>query len=1019
MSQTTLGDPLEYPVVRIEERIVAWQNMAMKFWQFVYLICGYIGSISLASSAQWKQTGAGLHHHPDIRIAPWAVEPMVVDPVALCFRENGDAYVVEMRDYPYGFGPDRRGGGTIRILRDLDGDDQADFSALFAGELSFPTSITPWKEGVLVGAPPEILYLADTDGDDRADVRQVLVRGFDLGVTDSNMNSLQFAYDNTIHGANGGAGGQLSVDGPHQGRLDLNDADFAWDPILNTINRTCQTGGGFGLVFNRSGDSFTTYNIDYLQQQIIPLRYLKDASGLKQSQLTRNISIHGAMARIYPVSRQETRVNHPEQAGHFSSAGGMGILDVEYFGPRSASSIFVCDVVGNLVHRDKLWRDGPVWKAGRANEELDREFIASEDLAFRPVGMTFGPDGAMYLLDMQRAVIEHPDYIPAKVLKNMDYREGEDRGRIYRITPSNPSKLPPRVNFSLVPQSGWATVLESPNPWARSTAQRLIVSQQAEGLKPRLLATATSSARTDSRISALWSLAGLGQINPEQLTEFLQSPTPDIRLHALKIVEKHFLDQMPLGEALLEDKEAYVRFQAALSFSRAEESVNLDAGMLSRMWIKDGRHPDHQMALRILIADQADDVMMSLLESVTGDAAMENDILIFSAPLIDQASRLTSGPELIRLLLGAVGRMKNSQSAVDPLEALVNGLKHNPHIHELGPLISRDLDVWFQNAREPHWSSILELAALSPSNASSPGLEKFRKRIRDVATDLMEDEDRRARAIQALGSIPGRETASLVGEILITASSEIIQNASLKSLEKLKDDRTGTWIVKAWTSLAPSLRTGSIQLLLSRNAYRIALLDGLEHGTIAVSELNLDLEQRRTLLRWSPLSIQNRASKYFSDEEYSNRKVIVDDWLARLPENGSAQNGQKIFLERCATCHVVGALGQSIGPELTGVYHRSDEDLISHILDPNMAINPNYVTCVAETKDGDLLTGLLMSQSASRIEMKTLSGEILLLPEESLASFRIEKRSLMPEGLEAGLSPGDLKSLVLFLQTSR
>ena len=222
---------------------------------------------------------------------------------------------------------------------------------------------------------------------------------------------------------------------PNLEKIKLGSFDFSFDPDSGHWERTAHTGGGFGLVFDQAGHSFTTYNINYLQQRIIRSPYLDNNQFLRKFEATVNISKHGESARIFPISEAQTRVNHPEQAGHFSAAGGMGIIETGPFSIALGKSIFVCDVVGNLIHRDLLTEDGPIFKGSRAPEEQTKEFIASKDASFRPIGLEFGPDGAVYLIDMQREVIEHPDYIPNKVLQGMNVRGGENRGRIYRITP--------------------------------------------------------------------------------------------------------------------------------------------------------------------------------------------------------------------------------------------------------------------------------------------------------------------------------------------------------------------------------------------------------------------------------------------------------------------------------------------------------------------------------------------------------------------------------------------------------
>ncbi|MEE2947561.1 MAG: PVC-type heme-binding CxxCH protein, partial [Verrucomicrobiota bacterium] len=260
-----------------------------------------------------------LHNELDISLI--ANEPDVVDPVALAFDHDCQLYVVEMRDYPNGV-PKKNKGGAVKLLSDTNRDGKYDRITLFAKNLSYPTSVSAWRGGLLVAAPPDIVYLKDTNGDGISDNRETLISGFKLGVTDSNFNSLRWSLDNWIHGANGGNGGKIRFTGNNEPATSLRNLDFRFRPNIRQLETTSQTGGGFGLVFNEWGHSFTTYNIDYLQQRIIPQKYIDQAQNLRSFEATKNISMHGKMARIFPIAEAETRVNHPEQAGYFSSAGG-------------------------------------------------------------------------------------------------------------------------------------------------------------------------------------------------------------------------------------------------------------------------------------------------------------------------------------------------------------------------------------------------------------------------------------------------------------------------------------------------------------------------------------------------------------------------------------------------------------------------------------------------------------------------------------------------------------------------
>ncbi|MFM8358910.1 MAG: PVC-type heme-binding CxxCH protein, partial [Verrucomicrobiota bacterium] len=459
-----------------------------------------------------------------------------------------------------------------------DGDGRADKSTLFAGGLSYATSVTPWRGGVLVAAPPEVVWLKDTNGDGVADVREVVIRGFRRGVSDSLVNGLQYGLDNRIHGANGGNGGRLTVPGRPDEALDLGDDDFAWDPQAGRVARTGESGGGFGLVFDDWGRAFTTYNIDHFQHRFLTREQAGRHPGFPAVDLTGSISDHEEMSRIYPVSVAQTRPNHPEQAGRFSAAGGMGRVASAAWPEDLRGSVFVADVVGNLVHRDVVVADGPVFRATRAPGEQTREFLASRDPAFRPVGLETGPDGALYLLDMQREVIEHPDYIPAKVREKLDVRSGERRGRIYRLTPKGGLRAV-RPGLAAKPDAELVPLLGHADAWWRLTAQRLLVERRATG-QVESLRRWRREAPPVGRLHALWTLEGLGLLSAGDLEGALGDAHPGVRENALTLFEGRAGAFTGLAEKvrrLAADPDARVRFRAALAMGTLPDAASASA----------------------------------------------------------------------------------------------------------------------------------------------------------------------------------------------------------------------------------------------------------------------------------------------------------------------------------------------------------------------------------------------------------------------------------------------------------
>jgi len=956
--------------------------------------------------------------HPALEISLFAREPDVVDPVALTFDETGRMYVVEMRDYPYGFEPNRRPGGTVRLLEDTNGDGKADRSVLFADNLSFPTSICPWKGGVLVTAPPEIIFLKDTDGDGKADVREVLLKGFTLGVTDSNMNGVRWGLDNCVHGLNGGNGGKITSLRKPGPPVALGNLDFSFDPQNGDFTTTFHTSGGFGLVFDDWGRSFVTYNIDHLQQRIIPERYLRRFPGLPPINATENISDHGDMARIYPISVAETRPNHPEQSGHFSSAGGMGHIGWNGYGEELSGSLLVCDVVGNLVHRDILKENGPVFTAVRAPAELTREFFASRDNSFRPAGVELGPDNALYLIDMQRDVIEHPDYIPEKVRSKLNIRAGEDRGRVYRITPKGglPSRKP---NLNNASTSVLVNELSHPNQWRRATAQRLLVERQDKRAVDSLMKLARSGKEPLGRLHALWTLSGLHALDEATVERALTDTHPGIRENALLLAESFLPKSKNLPARILAmagDPAPRVRFQATLTIGQLDHPYVREA--LRSILMNDYVHRWTRVAVLSSLRSGADDLFVSFL----GNDAFCREVALPKTELFRELADLAAargGPKGVSSVLRALA----DSSANEPFKlAALEGL--HSAITRSGASLKVEADgVAALDRLSTNASPALLAAAWKTSRALGlPESELQRGSLNEAirrATDRERPVESRMADIQlvALGSYASiNET---LFSLLEGTQPAAIQGAAIAALQQFNEPDAAKRLVARWRSLAPAVRAHVVNLLLQRLSFHPYLVEAMEGGKITTGELNLDLEQRRRLLWKSSPDIRTRAAKLISDEEYSNRKAVVEVWLQKLPDSGEPRRGKVLFEKACAQCHTAGGVGHHVGPDLTAVSHRSVEDLLSNTLDPNMAIHPNYVTYNCETDTGELEAGILQSESADAITLLQASEKKVVVPRKKIKRLESTGLSLMPEGLEAGMTPMDLRDLIAFLQEKR
>jgi putative membrane-bound dehydrogenase-like protein len=524
------------------------------------------------------------------KVELYASEPHVLDPVEMVFDENGDAYVVEMPDYPYM--PDSgKGEGRIRFLRDTDDDGQVDESSIFADKLLDATSILPWKGGLIVTAAPHIIYLKDTNGDYKADTKEVLFSGFFQDNSEAQITSLRFGVDNWIYAANNGQAGEVNYtrvksDTP----LSMRGADFRFR--LDRDQFELESGRGqFGHDLNDWGHRFYTQNTIHIQQSVIPYRYLNRHPYLPSKTATKNISDHDLIMHQLtppPYWRAERtrrrneryqeqnldRVEHAED--HFTGSSGGTIYSGDAFPEEYYGNVFTGDVAGNLVHRDVLkpLNDSPTFVAMRDEEENGQEFLASNDSWFRPASLAVGPDGYLYVIDMYRQHIETPISIPEDLQTDMDFYNGMQHGRIYRIVPENKESTEKvAVNLKDAESSEYVQLLSHPNRWWRLNAQRLLLERQDKSVVPEVQKLYRESEDPRVRLHALYVLEGLNSLTSGSVKKAMTDPHPGVREHGM-ILSERFSELLPQLLKAIDDPSARVAFQATLSLGQfSDEKV--------------------------------------------------------------------------------------------------------------------------------------------------------------------------------------------------------------------------------------------------------------------------------------------------------------------------------------------------------------------------------------------------------------------------------------------------------------
>jgi mono/diheme cytochrome c family protein/glucose/arabinose dehydrogenase len=576
---------------------------------------------------------------PGFRVELVAAEPLVVDPVAIDWDDEGRLYVVEMR----GFMPDIEGRGEDRpvgrivVLEDTDADGQMDDSHVFLEGLVLPRAIAVLPEGVLVGVPPDLWLCRDTRGDRSCGERTRLSEYAAVGSGPEHQeNGLLAGLDGWLYNAKS------------KRRFRLQDGDFRSEP---TIFR-----GQWGIAQDDSGRLFYNHNSGFLYADVFPAEYSMRQPGtaLRRSPVGLNVPL-AADAQVFAV-RVAPGLNRAYLAGSLRRDGrqagptgvsGLAIQRGHQYGAEWVGDAFVPEAAGSAVAHFAVEGSGTEVRAEHRLYDDDdfgsREFLVSTDERFRPVDAEFGPDGAIWLIDMYRGVIQHADYVSdylrAYVARQQLGRPGAT-GRIWRIVREDlPIERRPPSLANLTQQ---LEALDHANGWVRDRAQRRIVHEAAED-------AAASLRRLEDfgplgRRHALWALEGLAALDERTWRRALADPDPETRKLALRLGEQIDTAEVVRRNeiaARIDDPDPGVRLQVLHSLGSLPRETRPLARLLER-----GRAGGPLVQQAVLSGLSGVEFASLRGETLRGDAGEATDWLRGLAVAAHQAARLGAEPRV-------------------------------------------------------------------------------------------------------------------------------------------------------------------------------------------------------------------------------------------------------------------------------------------------------------------------------------------------------------------------------------
>jgi putative membrane-bound dehydrogenase-like protein len=904
-----------------------------------------------------------------------AAEPLVADPVAIDFGPDGRLWVAEMPDYSRWDEEEFTPNGSVRILTDVDGDGEYDEASTFVDGLRFPTDVKLWRDGVIVCDAPDVLYFEDADGDGKAEVRKVLLTGFETHNTQARVNSLRWGLDNWLYASCGIFGGKITTASGRE--LELGGRDFRFHPDsgeLEPVTGTTQQG--------RARDDWNNWfgcdNSSLIHHYPLDDRYLARNPRVAPPATRISVPTGADPSRLYPIGEPSLfALSGPP--GRPTSACGLEIYRDELLGKEFSDNSFVAEPVNQLVHRKILTPHGATFRGSRGADEADVEFLASTDPWFRPVQIRTGLDGCLYVVDMHRAVIEHQKFIPEEALADLDLTAGRDQGRIYRVRPAD---APPRpiARLDRMNASELVAALDSPNGPQRDLVHQLLVQRRATEIAPELKKLAEGSPRPAVRIQALGALDGLGAIGETTILAALADRDASVRRHAIRLSEPLLATVPSVVEAVLklaDDRDPQVELQ--LAYTLGELNDEQAHRVLAQIALRRATEPTILAGVWSSVdADNVGSVVEALFALASGGE--------LPASVLQPAIRLVAEIGSDADILAAARSLADGSDAAAPWRlAAAAELLEQSRRRGVANQLQRDLGPLTEQAR-----TLLE-------NPRS------------------EDASLAALRLLAASGADSAELLELITPLLEPQNAPEVQLAAIDMVASISGPAAAEALLTPWRGFTPTARTQAFDVLLGSDERTSLLLTQLETGALAATDL--DALQRQRLANHPAKEIRERAARALSAAGDQNRDKVVQQYVAAVAEIGAGDHGKgrQVFAKYCSSCHRLENQGHEVGPDLAALTSRSPATLIESILDPNRAIDERFRSYSALTVDGLAHAGILTSETSTSITLTEQQAKHHTLLRADLDALENTGKSLMPEGLEKDLSPAEVSDLLAYL----
>jgi putative membrane-bound dehydrogenase-like protein len=935
-------------------------------------------------------------------------EPEIGQPLFLSFDERGRLWVMNYLQYPNPAGltmvsrdkflrsvydktpappPHHiRGADKITIHEDTDGDGRFDSHKTFVDGLNLATSFARGRGGVWVLNPPYLLFYPDENQDDVPDRDPTVhLEGFGLEDSHSIASNLKFGPDGWLYAAQGSTvtGNIKHFGTKEKPAFSMGQLIWRYHPESRRYEIFAEGGGNtFGVEIDSKGRLYSGHNGG-------------DTRGFHYVQggyYQKGFGKHGELSNPYAFGYFPHMSHHsvPRFTHTFIIYEGAA-LSAEYEG-----KIFgVGPLQGHVVMSD-VQPAGPTFKTRDIGYAL-----TSKDPWCRPVHLTSGPDGAIYVADFYEQRIDHASHYQGRVDKST--------GRVYRLSAKDSRQVTPRFNYAKASTEDLIEALRSENRWHRQSAQQVLADRKDQSLVANLVSLVEKE-RGQMALEAFWALNASGGLSDTITLRTLQHPDPFVRLWSVRLAaDDHSVSATLAGamaELALKEPNIEVRCQLACSARRlpADQCLSIVKNLLTR-------------------DEDAGDAFLPLLSwwAIEAKSTSDRDAVValfrnrdlWDQPIVKQhilersMRRFAQAGGQKDLL--ACAQLLELAPSKDHITSLMTGFETAFSGRELAGLPS---ELTAAIAKAGGGSLALRLRSGDPK-AVSEALQ--------VVADDKADRPTRIRFLQVLGQVQQPSCVPVLLKVAANAQDDDVRSAAISSLQAYDDAAIPDQLIQTSGKLSAAVREVALSVLASRRTWASKLVAAVVAGTIPPDQVPRGVVQRMLFLRDPELAAQVKQHwGNVQDASTEEMRQLVERFTEVIAAgSGNPYKGKRLFDQNCGKCHVLFNAGGKIGPDLTS-YKRDDlRGILMNVINPSLEIREGFENFVVITSDGRTLNGFVTEQDNRVVVLKQADGQSVLIPRDDIEEMSAIRRSIMPEALLKEYNDQQVRDLFAYLRSTQ